>query len=473
MNTAKIPIPDVVVLLPGITGSVLTKDGKPVWAPSPGAALRALLSLGRTIGELEVADDDWERDDLGDGVEATALMPDVHLLPGLWKIDGYGEIEKYLLDTFELTPGQNYFPFPYDWRRDNRAAAKRLKTRTDEWLAAWRQSSGNDTARLVLIGHSMGGLVSRYFVESLGGWRDTRAVITFGTPFYGSLNAVDFLLHGFKKKVGPFGIDLTDLLRSCRAIHQLVPSYRCVYAGGQALTPANASMPGWDTAWDKALREFQQTMDTDARANRDDTVFQAAPVVYRPIVGTDQPTKQSAVVSAGAVVLAEDRGGTNEGGDGTVPLLSAALAGTEDQRTFAPEQHARLQNYDSMLAHLKGAVSALYQVRIEDLRAAKTAWYSYASEPLYLPGEPLTVQLATCSAVDVTLLPASDAMVTVTDRATGAAVITRRLRIPQGPLQSYELGVVTPGTYRIDVTGGAETAPVSDVIYVAAPEDLS
>src|SRR5262249_774951 len=54
MNTAKIPVPDILVLLPGITGSVLTKDGKPVWAPSPGAALRALLSLGKSIKELEV-----------------------------------------------------------------------------------------------------------------------------------------------------------------------------------------------------------------------------------------------------------------------------------------------------------------------------------------------------------------------------------------------------------------------------------
>ena len=33
----KVAIPDAVVLLPGITGSVLAKDGKEVWAPTPGA----------------------------------------------------------------------------------------------------------------------------------------------------------------------------------------------------------------------------------------------------------------------------------------------------------------------------------------------------------------------------------------------------------------------------------------------------
>jgi Lecithin:cholesterol acyltransferase len=472
VSTTKIPIPDVIVLLPGITGSVLRKDGKDVWAPSAGAALRALLSLGKSVQVLDVADDDWHAADLGDGVTATALMPDVHLLPGLWKIDGYGEIEKFLLDTFDLTKDVNYFPFPYDWRRDNRASALRLQELSTGWLANWRRTSGNDAAQLVLIGHSMGGLISRYFVEALGGWRDTRAVVTFGTPFYGSLNALDFLVHGYKKKVGPFGIDLTKLLRSLRAIHQLVPSYRCVYSGGVAATPANAGLPGWDPAWDTARRDFQQEMDAGARANRDDAAYEENPVVYRPIVGTDQLTKQSAVITGGTVDILNTRDSSDEGGDGTVPLLSAALAGTEEQRTFAPEQHARLQNYDSMLAHLKGAVSSLYQVRIEDLRAARTAWFSYAAEALYLPEEPFTIRLATCSAVDESLLPAADAMVTVTDRTTGAVPIRRTLRVPQGPLTEYELGMLAPGTYQVDVTGGPDTAPLSDVAVVAAPTDL-
>ena len=46
---AKQPLGDVVVLLPGILGSVLTRDGKDVWAPSPGAIGRALWTLGRSV----------------------------------------------------------------------------------------------------------------------------------------------------------------------------------------------------------------------------------------------------------------------------------------------------------------------------------------------------------------------------------------------------------------------------------------
>ena len=52
---AKQPMGDVVVLLPGILGSVLARDGKEVWAPSPGAIGRALWTLGRSVRSLELA----------------------------------------------------------------------------------------------------------------------------------------------------------------------------------------------------------------------------------------------------------------------------------------------------------------------------------------------------------------------------------------------------------------------------------
>jgi hypothetical protein len=92
---------DVVVLLPGITGSVLRKDGKDVWAPTGGAVLNALLSLGRDIKELKLGDDPPDEAEI-DGVTAPRLMPDIHLIPGLWKIDGYGRIRKWIVDNFDV-----------------------------------------------------------------------------------------------------------------------------------------------------------------------------------------------------------------------------------------------------------------------------------------------------------------------------------------------------------------------------------
>ena len=139
--------------------------------------------------------DDPAVDDLGDGIVADALMPDLHLLPGVWKIDGYTKVVEDIKANFDVAEGKNFFSFPYDWRRDNRVSARKLAKVTEGWLSAWRRSSGNAEANLVLVCHSMGGLVSRYFLECLEGWKVTQALVTFGTPYRGSLNALDGLVN--------------------------------------------------------------------------------------------------------------------------------------------------------------------------------------------------------------------------------------------------------------------------------------
>jgi pimeloyl-ACP methyl ester carboxylesterase len=470
---AKIAIPDVVVLLPGITGSVLTKDGKEVWAPTPGAAMRALTSLGGSLTKnLEVKDDNWKAANLGDGVAATRLVDGAQIIPGLWKIDGYHEIEDFLLATFDLTPGVNYFPFPYDWRRDNRASATRLQEKSHAWLTAWRARSGNPGAQLVLVGHSMGGLVARYFVEALGGWLDTKAVVTFGTPFYGSLNAVDFLVNGFRKNLGPFSVDLSAQMRSMTSVQQLVPAYRCVYGpDGTARTPANAGLAQWKPAWNDALLTFQQEMEDAAKVNRADPRFAANPVVYQPITGRDQPTRQSAVVVNDKLELRFDREGKDESGDGTVPLLSAALAGTQQMRTFAPEQHSRLQANVPLLNHLSGVIQALHAARVEDLRRAVTSWFAIDVDDVYLPDEPVSVRLQALSDLDFGTLPEVKATVSVQNEETGEEAIRRDVVVPR-ERREIVLGKPGPGTYLLTVSGPGGTAAVSDVFAVASADEL-
>ncbi|PBC85955.1 MULTISPECIES: alpha/beta fold hydrolase [unclassified Streptomyces] len=467
---SKTPFGDIIVLLPGITGSVLKKDGKDIWAPTPSAAFNALRTLGESVTSLALQGDDWHAPDLGDGIVADRLVPDIHTLPGLWKIDGYTAIRNFLLDQFDLTEGRNFFPFPYDWRRDNRASARRLAEESRTWLNAWRQGPGGDDAQLVLVGHSMGGLVARYFVEVLGGWENTRAVVTFGTPFYGSLNAVDFLVNGFRKNFGPFVPDLTTMLRSLTSLHQLVPVYRCIYgADGQAVTPARAGLPEWKTAWDDHVTQFQKEMEDAATENRASAAWQKNPVTYHPIVGTDQPTRQSCRLTGQKLELLMDRGGDDETGDGTVPSISAYLSGAKDARTFTPQLHAQLQSQRSMQDHLKGLLETLHARSAMDLRDAVTTWFSYRGDDLYLPDEPVTVDLSMNSRASESQLAQVEAKVTVHNRENNTTVLDRPVTVTRQQ-QPLRLGLLPTGTYDIQIASKAAAAPVSDIFLVAGAD---
>ena len=56
---------------------------------SGSALVRAFASGGNSISQLALGGDDSSVDDLGDGITATRLIPDLHMIPGLWKIDGH------------------------------------------------------------------------------------------------------------------------------------------------------------------------------------------------------------------------------------------------------------------------------------------------------------------------------------------------------------------------------------------------
>ena len=368
---AKQPMKDVIVLLPGILGSVLERDGDEVWAPSPGAIGRALWRLGRNLNDLALGDDPWESDDLGDGVRATRLMPDVHIIPGFWGIDGYSGISSMIRSTFDVTAGVNFFEFPYDWRRDNRVAARALKKLADESLHARRKDVPD--AKLVLVGHSMGGLVSRYYLECLDGWRDTRALITFGTPYRGSINAVDFLANGFVKKAGPLKlIDLSKLLHSLTSVYQLLPVYPCIDLGDGYVRPAETAnrIEGLDESRAKAALQFHHDI-RDATAAHDRSAY-----AIHSIVGITQGTKQSARLDGGRIVL-DEKGfdGEDRKGDGTVPRVSATPIETDDwggyQPMYSSDKHGSLQNDDAVRTQLLGILTARFHVGVPGRRAVR------------------------------------------------------------------------------------------------------
>jgi pimeloyl-ACP methyl ester carboxylesterase len=452
---AKEPMGDVVVLLPGILGSVLERDGKAVWAPSPGAIGRALWTLGRSVRSLELADDPWEQDDLGDGVVATRVMPDVHIIPGLWGIDGYTAISRFICDHFSVVPGETYIEFPYDWRRDNRVAARQLQRVVDEKLHAQRQH--NPASKLVLIGHSMGGLVARYYLECLDGWRDTRTLITFGTPHRGSLNALDFLVNGFVKKVGPLKlVDLTDLLRSLTSVYQLLPIYPCVDMGSgyERVAETTDELAGVDRARaTTALEDFHRAISAGTSEH------DPAAYAIHSVVGLTQGTKQSARWHGSRLTVEEIYSGEDLGGDGTVPRVSATPIETDEwappyQPMYSADRHGSLQNNDPVQTQLRGILTARPLTGFRAIQGVRLE-----ADELLAVGESLIVR-ALPDRGNLTL------QASVTDLATGRlATEPVTMRRDADEVHHAEVPPLPPGDYRLLVQGVGDSAALADPVH--------
>jgi hypothetical protein len=93
----KASLRDLIVVLPGITGSALQKDSKDVWAFTSQAFREFITTLGNDLQALRLGSDyPSDVDELEDGIRAPALMPDIHLIPGLVKIECYSQLIKIL-----------------------------------------------------------------------------------------------------------------------------------------------------------------------------------------------------------------------------------------------------------------------------------------------------------------------------------------------------------------------------------------
>lgn len=465
---AKKAMRDVVVVLPGITGSVLQKDGKDVWNVTGGSVLRALLSLGQNVKDLALEEDPPDVDDLGDGVTAPKVMRDIHLIPGLWKIDGYSKTLKYVTDTFDVVPGENFFEFPYDWRRDNRVAARKLAKEAQGWLAAWRQKSGAADAKLILVGHSMGGIVSRYYLECLDGWRDTRVLVTFGTPYSGSLNSVGTLVNGLKKKIGPVGIDLSGLVRSLTAIYQLLPTYACYDGGdGKLVVVSEATIPHVDQQKAKAAAEFHDEIRNAVKTHEQEDEYRDNRYDIRPVVGILQPTFQSARAAGEGVTLLRSYDGEDQGGDGTVPRVSATPVELEHEANamFASERHASLQNEDAVLVQLRGVMSGL-DIDFPGFRDAfPSIGLGLELDDAYQTGEPVQVR------VHPEEEPAEPLLVQVFDAETDQEVARETMRPADDGWHEARLGPLQEGAYRLTAFGSGRVEPVTDIFVVLAEDE--
>jgi pimeloyl-ACP methyl ester carboxylesterase len=478
---------DVVIVLPGIGGSVLQKDGIDIWAISGRAISRAMLTMGHLLDELSLSGDDPKVDDLGDGIKATRVMQDVTFIPKLSKIDGYTGLLRMISENFRIRHGHpednepaNFFEFPYDWRRDNRSSARKLQQFINNKLHIWRKHTGKQDAKVILLAHSMGGLVSRYYLEMLDGCRDCRLLVTFGTPFHGSLNALDSLTNGVSKALGL--MDLSSLIRSCTSTYQLLPTYPVVLVDGVYRRAGEIALPQVDQQRAVEAHEFHGAMNK-AATERFTAASAQQNYALLPVIGTEQKTFQSSELRGGQITLSEDLPGwmvdqisnseVLRTGDGTVPRHSAIP--TELSRSlshsFVPQKHSSLQNMPRVLYELcerlkQSQVQGLENIRGIGGRPDGHPGIQLGLEDVYLTDEPVSMNIQLINPI----------------QNLGKLRIRLQGVDPQRDIVEYEqrecsdqwrleLGELPPGLYRVEaftqLLGAAAPPPVKDLFEVA------
>jgi pimeloyl-ACP methyl ester carboxylesterase len=465
---------DLIVVLPGILGSRLSRRGRSTWRFRQ--PIRDIGRLSRSLTEnlaldpIAYQDREYGCDDgtVVDGVmRSVAGMPRPTALriarqlgaaiPGFWTLlGGYDLLLARLVHAFDA---RDIVAFPYDWRQSNRVSATRLRRQVEPLLRARRRS--HPTAQLVLVGHSMGGLVARYYAECLDRQRLTARVITIGTPYQGAVKALAALADGRARlAAGPVAVDIPvgELLRSLPSVAELLPAYPCLGAGPGDLAAIGpeTSVPGLPPAIRDHALDFQREVADAIVANGPDRP------VYSPILSHRQPTAWWASLGADGI---EPHGGDCAalGGDGTVARPSAIPPEWVDRGggSFANARHAALHNaagtWDQLLGLLTGGA------------------------PRRRMGRP--VELVVDAAEGVV----AGGNWTVAARAAGEAgplALAVELVGPDGevrraPLQPDGSGYVAtleigePGLYRWEVApdqaGNTIAGEVSDVLVCAAP----
>jgi hypothetical protein len=360
-------------------------------------------------------------------------------------------------------------------------AARRLASDSRQWLANWRKTSGNKDAKLVLLAHSMGGLVSRYFLEVLGGWRDTRMLVTFGTPYRGSLNALDFLANGIRKTIGPFTlVDISGLVRSFTSAYQLLPIYNCYDAGSGTLARVGESsgIPNIQAGRASDALKFHNEILTAVKDNAKIAGYLTGRYSVHPIIGTYQPTLQSARLVNGTVQCSQTyENDATLRGDGTVPRPSARPIEIPElerlhRMVYVSEVHGSLQNSRAMLDHIGGLLeeSPLDPFRLPSdppVPAPKpppppppAADVAVIVDDLYGTSEPIVVG-GQCDA-------ATTLSATVTKSTTGEVVAQAPLVIAEpGGRTNASIAPLPEGTYRVTVSGTGLIRSATDVFIVA------
>ena len=199
----KIPDRHPVVFVPGIMGSELWLGKERIWPNI----------------KLLFKEPDFLKYPGIPGIEPRGILQEVVVVPNLIKQEQYSQMGDYLVEDLGYTRGVDFFEFAYDWRQDIRLTSKQLSQFIDNLPVK---------GPIKLVAHSLGTLLSRYYVEKYKGKDKVDKLILMGGPHLGTPAAVSSLLFG--PDVLPFGImgeALRKVLSTFYTSYQILPVYAC------------------------------------------------------------------------------------------------------------------------------------------------------------------------------------------------------------------------------------------------------
>ena len=318
------PIPTQVIFVHGFLGSKIFCDSSELWPglPLPGLKKMELNSDGRTNANC-----------------ASAGPHEGQLLEKVAGGDIYGSTVDFLKSEFP----NSYHLFAWDWRKSPDEAIVDL----DALVEKVRPPGG----KVVLVGHSMGGLVIRLYINDPAHANKVSRVLTAGTPYWGSPKALFPFLYG-EESPGTSSLDAifaidklitygrNDLRHFARYLQGLFFLWPSAHYGGWL------SIEGRKSPLDtKALLDFVEEFGGNrsllstalgAHAQRIDD-FATNGVDYQVVAGTGVNTIGSVNIekppqllqTIGSLFDIADRDIVHVewvNGDGTVPLKSALAA---------------------------------------------------------------------------------------------------------------------------------------------------
>jgi hypothetical protein len=399
----------LVVVVPGFGGSILLDaDGTPRWGPAFGDIARGMVwaePLSVTNGAaLAVA-----------GVLRTVTVFPPFVLPGYDRLVAQIRAEFAAVCVDEVLPGRPRDPradvvlFPYDFRLGVRPAALRLQAEIEARLAG--MSRPDRAGRVIVIGHSMGGLVARYWLGPLGGWRDCRALITLATPHRGVPKALDWLVNGVH--LGRVQLHrMTQVSRTWPGVYDLLPQYQAILpaagpgaAGGArpAIGPLQIGSVAAEGFLAQAATAARMHAEIDVAwqelSGRDDAPSQTA------VFARGHPTPSRMVLAGGRLTItkADPEWLPNAGwrGDGTVPAISAVppeLAVDAAAHLLVPERHLPMAATPAVVELLRACDAGRPVPAVSGAAAPALAgrppepWLGVAIDNAVQAGEPVPVR---------------------------------------------------------------------------------